>query len=69
VGKWQSKVSKVRDFALLPSVDHKNPQALELDFEICSWQINTCKTYLTPEEFIELCAKVSGHCMAPSLSR
>jgi hypothetical protein len=48
-----------RKFALLPTVDHVNPDVLE--FEICSWKINKAKSDLGPAEFVELCKKVAGY--------
>ena len=46
-----------KKYALLPTIDHCDPDVLE--FEICSWRINTCKNYLTPKEFVALCKLVS----------
>jgi hypothetical protein len=48
-----------RDFELLPTVDHKDPNAGVLQLEICSWKINCCKSYLRPDEFIALCNQVA----------
>ncbi|MDD5675966.1 MAG: hypothetical protein PHC61_17480 [Chitinivibrionales bacterium] len=48
----------VRERALLPSIDHKDPQALVLDFEICSLRVNSSKSYMTPAEYIALCKMV-----------
>ena len=48
-------------YALMPTIDHKDPDALE--FEICSWRVNSCKNFLTPEQFIDLCGRVTGHCL------
>ena len=45
-----------RHYALLPTIDHADPK--ELAFEICSWVVNTCKSELTPEEFVALCKRV-----------
>jgi hypothetical protein len=47
-----------RDFFLLPTVDHSDPYGSELEFEICSWLVNTSKTLMNPEEFIGFCKKV-----------
>jgi hypothetical protein len=48
----------VREFFLLPTVDHKYPYGETLEFEICSWLINSCKNDQTPEEFIAMCRMV-----------
>jgi len=47
-----------KKYALLPTIDHRDPSMKELDFELCSWMINCCKSNRTPEEFVELCATV-----------
>lgn len=47
-----------KEYRLLPTVDHVDPWADVLEFEICSWRINNCKAGLTPDEFIEVCRKV-----------
>jgi hypothetical protein len=48
----------MKKFVLLPSVDHRYPSAIALDFEICSLAINDCKSSLTPEEFVAQCEKI-----------
>jgi hypothetical protein len=48
-----------KDFTLLPTVDHIDPNAQELRFEICSWLINCCKSNFTPDEFVGICKKVA----------
>jgi hypothetical protein len=50
-----------KEFALLPTVDHTDPAAKELSFEICSWRINCCKSGRTPEEFVALCERVEEY--------
>jgi hypothetical protein len=40
----------------MPTVDHVDPV---LEFQICSWRINECKSGLTPQEFTDLCKKVT----------
>jgi hypothetical protein len=47
-----------KQFSLLPVVDHTDPYADTLELEICSWQINYCKSSSTPAEFVALCKKV-----------
>jgi hypothetical protein len=51
-------------FTMLPTVDHADPDAKELDFEICSWLINGCKNNFTPDEFIGICRNVVEYCSA-----
>lgn len=48
-----------KQFYLLPTVDHKDPLSDVIDFEICSWLINSCKSDQTPKEFIAMCGKVA----------
>jgi hypothetical protein len=50
--------ASVRNFRLLPTVDHVDPESDALEFEICSWRINDCKGDLNPEEFVGVCKKV-----------
>jgi hypothetical protein len=50
-----------RKFALLPVVDHIDPEAAEIRFEICANQVNLCKNYLTPDEFVALCRKIKAY--------
>ena len=40
----------------MPTVDYITPDVL--DFEICAWLTNDCKTDLSPDEFVEFCRKV-----------
>ena len=62
--KWNSKLAEEgkleykKLFAMLPSVDHKDPDATVLEFEICTWKTNECKSNFNPEEFIAFCSKV-----------
>ena len=62
LGTWTNKKTdnpllQERKYALLPTIDHKDPDGL--DFEIVSWRINLCKNYLTPKEFVALCKLVA----------
>jgi hypothetical protein len=67
IGTWDPVVEKAHDrdtiekFALLPSVDHIDPYSNTLAFELCSFDINKCKSDLNPEQFIALCAKINGY--------
>jgi hypothetical protein len=63
IGTWDTRTAHTseykRQYALMPTVDHSDPDVLEL--EICTWLVNECKTYLTPAEFKALCHKVVEH--------
>jgi len=48
-------------FPLVPTVDHKDPYAKEIEFEICSWIINSCKNDQTPGEFVTMCRDVKAY--------
>jgi len=49
------------EFFMLPVVDHVDPGAMDLQFEIVSWIVNEGKSQMTPQEYKDLCAKVVGH--------
>jgi len=63
IGTWDTSVHHPdgykRTFALMPTVDHIDPGALE--FEICSWISNDCKSDLLPEELVAFCEKVTKY--------
>ena len=63
IATWDTSTSHPdeykRQFALMPTVDHSDPDVLE--FEICSWLANDCKSYLKPEEFVLFCQKVAAY--------
>ena len=44
-----------RRFALLPTVDHVDPESTEADFRICGWRTNDCKNDLTIAELRAFC--------------
>lgn len=46
-------------YALMPCADHHNQNTL--DFEVCSCRTNSCKNFLTPEQFVSLCELVHHH--------
>ena len=46
-----------RDLALLPTVDHEDPNAEEPVFRICGMQTNDCKSNLTVGELKDWCKK------------
>ncbi len=66
IGTWDPAAAKgnagyKREYDLLPTADHVDPSAHQLEFEICSWMSNTAKTFLPPEEFVALCAQIAAH--------
>jgi len=70
IHQWNSEVDKGRggfekQFYLLPTVDHRDPLSDIIDFEICSWIVNSCKSDQTPEEFLKMCATVSAYSSQP----
>ena len=42
-------------FALLPTVDHADPESQQADFRICGWRTNDCKNDLTLAELRTFC--------------
>jgi len=60
IGTWDTSHNQPdgykKQFALMPTVDHIDPDVLE--FEICSWQSNGCKSDFKPDEFVEFCKRV-----------
>jgi hypothetical protein len=68
LGMWNPEKDKdlndnfEKEFSLLPSVDHIDPNAGGLKFEICGWLVNTCKSNFTPDEFVAICKDVVTHC-------
>jgi hypothetical protein len=72
IGKWDNKKEALfrsgkfrsvfnKDFFLLPTVDHSDPYGDVLEFEICSWIVNSSKTLMNPEEFLDFCKKIAGY--------
>jgi hypothetical protein len=65
IGTWDSTKGKNqsdaydKEYYLLPTVDHVDPFGDKLEFEICSWRINCCKSGLTPDDFVEVCRRVA----------
>jgi hypothetical protein len=59
--KDKGHINYLKEFSLLPTVDHIDPYALDLEFEICSWLSNGCKSDQTPEEFIAMCKLILQH--------
>lgn len=47
-------------FALLPTVDHADPESKQADFRICGWRTNDCKNDLTVEELRTFCETLLG---------
>jgi hypothetical protein len=71
IGTWDTTKGNdnheifVKEFTLLPTVDHIDPSMKDLHFEICSWLINCCKSNRTPEDFIGICRKVKEYSRMP----
>jgi hypothetical protein len=42
-------------------VDHIDPDAATISFEICSWLINDSKGELSAQEYVDYCARVVAH--------
>jgi hypothetical protein len=67
IGTWNSSVPTSHDpavmkkFALLPTVDHIDPASDSLEFEICSFQNNKCKSSLNPSEFVAMCNRIVAY--------
>jgi hypothetical protein len=71
IHEWNSEIDKGRggfekQFYMLPTVDHKDPLSTVIDFEICSWLVNSCKSDQTPEEFLAMCKLVTAYSTPPS---
>ena len=49
------------EFALLPTIDHVDPEAREAFFRVCAWRTNDAKNDLSLESFLGLCSKVLNH--------
>ena len=71
IGTWNNKIEAFlcsgeardvfdKELYLLPTVDHCDPYGDTLEFEICSWIVNSSKTLMNPREYVELCKKVAG---------
>jgi len=50
-----------KEYFLKPVVDHSDPYSDELEFEICSWIVNSSKTLLNPQEYVDLCRRIVTH--------
>lgn len=50
-----------KQFALLPTVDHVDPNRARGDFEICSWRTNDCKNDLSLVELKRFCRALLKH--------
>ena len=63
VGKYDSQEAQRkgseyrREFALLPTVDHEDPESGETVFQICGLRTNDWKSDLTIEVLLEMCEK------------
>ncbi len=52
------RVAYKKRFALLPTVDHVDPDSQSIDFEICGWRTNDCKNDLTLAELKAFCRRI-----------
>jgi hypothetical protein len=61
IGTWDPDMAKdsvlMPHYLLLPTADHTDPAML--DFEICSWLVNMCKSHLSANQFVDLCKTVT----------
>ena len=48
----------MKKFGKMPTIDHIDPDATDLKFEVCSLLVNECKNDLNADEFVGLCNKV-----------
>lgn len=46
-----------RRMALLPTVDHADPESRQPDFRICGWRTNDWKSDLTVEGLVDMCER------------
>jgi hypothetical protein len=60
--KARGNIAYEKSFDLMPTVDHVDPDAVDMALEICSWRINFCKSYQNPADFIATCRKVVDYC-------
>jgi hypothetical protein len=63
ISTWDPQSAKsdadyVKQFYLMPTIDHVDPRGNALAFEICSWEVNCCKSFLNPGQFIALCNRI-----------
>jgi hypothetical protein len=58
-----------KTFSLLPTVDHTDPNASDLEFEICSWLVNDSKSCLNAQEFVDLCTRVARFGGVPGVGK
>jgi hypothetical protein len=66
VRTWDPKKAKndpdyEKQFYLMPTIDHIDPYGDVLAFAVCSWEVNCCKSFLNPQEFIGLCGRIVNH--------
>jgi len=73
IGASKSGEALGQEDNMMPTVDHIDPYATELAFEICSHIVNDCKNNLNSDEFVGLCKKVvafrGGADLTPPLTR
>jgi hypothetical protein len=49
----------MKKFSKLPTIDHEYGSKME--FKVCSWLTNDCKSYLNHNELTEFCRKIIAH--------
>jgi hypothetical protein len=54
-------INHEKEYSLLPTVDHVNPDSDTLEFEICSWIVNNSKGRLSSEEYLDYCTRVAAY--------
>jgi hypothetical protein len=59
--KARGNIAYEKSFDLMPTIDHVDPDAVDMALEICSWRTNFCKSYQNPAEFIAMCRKVVAY--------
>jgi hypothetical protein len=67
--KARGNIAYEKQFDLMPTVDHIDPESDVLALQICSWRINFCKSFQDPTDFIATCRKVVDHAGQPKPPR
>jgi len=61
LGRYRNEKAKKegkQKFKELPTVDHYSPKSGKLDFRICAWYVNDCKSDLTFKELLDFCKAI-----------
>jgi hypothetical protein len=67
--KARGNIAYEKQFDLMPTVDHIDPESHVLALQICSWRINFCKSFQNPSDFIATCRKVVDYAGLPKPPR